>query len=199
MVDYSLAFKQPVIQFGTDGVTPAPALTSSDPGSVVGLSKVATATLTRPADTTAYASGDLIANSVTAGSVVPLSLTVARANDTTGMVRKLRGSTSNVAWLGNTVRHHLFKLLPTTTVGDNGVFAGAVNGVASVHIGYADITYDQLFSDGVKGEGVPNVGSEFNFEPSTGTQNIFALLEARGAYAPASAQTFALAAEVLQN
>lgn len=38
----------------------------------------ATATLTRPADTAAYAIGDLIANSTTAASVLPLSFSVGR-------------------------------------------------------------------------------------------------------------------------
>lgn len=183
---------------GTGGAV-APTGLPGDPESVVGISKTATATLTRPADTNVYANGDLIANSTTAGLVVPVALVVARANDTTGMVRKVRLSTSNVAWAGFTVRVHPFKAAPTSTVGDNGVFSGSISGVAAVHLGYADVTFDQTFSDGVKGEGVPNVGSEFNFEPSIGTQNIFALLEVRGAYTPASGQTFTLAAEVLQN
>ena len=37
------------------------------------IADIVTATLTRPADTTAYASGDLVANSTTAGSVTPLT------------------------------------------------------------------------------------------------------------------------------
>jgi hypothetical protein len=46
------------------------------------------ATFTRPSDTTAYASGDLVANSTTAGSVTPLTLTLANpAQVQTNVVR----------------------------------------------------------------------------------------------------------------
>jgi hypothetical protein len=166
---------------------------------VAGLTKIAGASLTRPANTTAYALGDLIANSATAGSVTPLAIAAARENDATGMLRKVRLSTDNVAWANNTVRVHLFKNSPTSTVGDNGVFAAAINGVASIHLGYFDVIFDQVFSDGVKGEGVPNTGGEINFDPAAGTQNIYALIEVRGAYTPTSGQAFALAVEVLQN
>ena len=37
--------------------------------------EVKSGTFTRPTDTTAYTSGDLVGNSTTAGSVVPLSFT----------------------------------------------------------------------------------------------------------------------------
>ncbi|MCX5478441.1 hypothetical protein OSH08_05465 [Kaistia geumhonensis] len=171
----------------------------ADPQVSVGPAKIVTATLTRPADTAVYATGDLIANSTTAGSVAPMALAVARTNDVTGMVRKVRLATSNAAWANNTVRVHLFRSVPTSAVGDNGAFSGAVNGIASVHLGYFDVTFDVAFSDGAKGEGAPNAGSEINFEPAAGTANIYALLEVRGAYTPASGQTFALALEVLQN
>lgn len=172
---------------------------ASDPQVSVGPAVIVTATLTRPADTATYGTGDLIANSTSAGSVSPIAIAAARANGATGMVRKVRLATSNTAWANNTVRVHLFRSAPTSSAGDNGVFAGSVNGIAAVHLGYFDVTFDAAFSDGVKGEAVPNVGSEINFDPASGTANIYALLEVRGPYAPASGQTFALALEVLQN
>lgn len=166
---------------------------------VGGLTKIAAAGLTRPSDATAYALGDIIANSTTAGSVTPLAIAAARVADGTGMVRKARLSTNNVAWLNNTIRLHLFKNSPISAAGDNATFASAVNGITAVHLGYIDVTLDQAFSDGVKGEGIPNMGSEIAFDASSGTQNIFGMMEARGPYTPASGQTFQAALEIFQD
>jgi hypothetical protein len=166
-------------------------------GQVGGHIAVASANFTRPADTNAYAVGDLIANSTTAGSVVPLSLAVSRASDKTGMVRRLRLKTNDTAWANATVRVHLFKNTPTLSVGDNAVFSGGTT--ESEYLGYADITLDRHFSDAEKGTGIPATGSEWNFEPSAGTQTIFALLEARSAITPGSAKVWTLAAETHQN
>src|SRR5689334_15631183 len=65
---------------------------------------VAGGTVTRPADAAAYAVGDLIANSVTAGSVTPLALPVARVVDRTFVGRRLRLKVNSAAWKAATVR-----------------------------------------------------------------------------------------------
>lgn len=74
------------LAFGAEGAQ-AIAVTPETPMPVapVGLLKPfrATATLTRPADTAAYAAGDLIAVSTTAASVTPLSFTVGRFDGAT--------------------------------------------------------------------------------------------------------------------
>ena len=51
---------------------------------------VASASFTRPANTTAYSAGGLVANSVTAGSVVPMSFTVQRAAGLTFNLQRAR-------------------------------------------------------------------------------------------------------------
>lgn len=160
-------------------------------GAVVG------GTITRPADTTPYVSGDLVANSTTAGSVVPLAFAAARAVGGAGSIRRLRLSTNKTGLAGTEVfRVHLFKNSPTVANGDNGVFS--VNGVASLGVGEFDVTLDRIYNDGSKGIAVPRVGPEVIFDAGAATQNIFALLEARGAYTPASGEIFSIAAEVLQ-
>lgn len=177
-----------------------PVVIASDqtPLTAGGLTAVVTATFNRPANTTAYASGQLVANSTTAGSVVPLSLAAARINAGTGAIRRVRLSTNKTGLAGNEVfRVHLFKTSPTVANGDNGAFS--VNGVAAVHLGIFDITLDRVFNDGAKGVAAPIVGSEILFDAGTGTQNIFALIEARGAYTPASGETFVLALEVMRD
>jgi hypothetical protein len=61
-------------------------------GQIGGHIAVVSASFTRPADTNAYAAGDLVANSVTAGSVIPMTFAVARAADKGFMVPRAQGS-----------------------------------------------------------------------------------------------------------
>lgn len=171
-------------------------------GKVGGESAVVTATFNRPADTTAYVSGDLVANSTTAGSVTPMSFAAARINAGTGLVRRARLSTSKTGLAGTEAfRLHLFKNDPSLstgiTNGDNGAFT--VKGVLAIHLGYIDINLSSVFSDGAKGIGVPAVGSDILFDAGASTTNIYGLLEARGAYTPASGETFTVALEVMRD
>lgn len=159
-------------------------------------------TITRPADTTAYSSGDLIANSTTAGSVTPVACPVGRVNGGTGCIRRVRLSTSHTGLAGTEAfRVHFFKNDPTLSSGiangDNGAFS--VNGVAAIHLGYVDITLDRVFRDGSKGIGTPAAGSEITFDCNTSTTNIYALLECRGAYTPASGEVYSIAAEAFRD
>lgn len=169
---------------------------ASDQGTLAvgGNSVVVGGTFNRPADTTAYASGDLVANSTTAGSVTPISAAAARVNAGTGVIRRVRLTTSKTGLVGTEVfRVHLFKNSPTVTNGDNGVFAAA--GIAAIALGRVDVTLDYVYSDGSKGF----VATDIVFDAGAATQNIYALIEARGAYTPASGETFTLALEVLQD
>ena len=151
---------------------------------------------TRPSDTTAYASGDLVANSVTAGSVDAVSIAVARASGGTGSIRRALLRKSGTGITNSIFRIHLYEADPSTvTNGDNG--AWSTSGVAD-YLGAIDVVIDRAFTDGAAGEGVPLAGGEINFD-LTGTANVYALLEARGAYTPASAEVFTIELEVLQN
>ncbi len=182
----------------------APALAAGEAhvGKVGGESAVVTGTLTRPADTLVYAVGDLVANSTAAGSVLPIALLAARINAGTGLIRRVRLSTTHLALAGTEVfRVHLFRNDPTASAGvangDNGAFS--VNGLAAIHFGHADVTLDRVFRDGSKGVAVPMVGSDMLFDAAAGSRAIYALIEARSAYTPASAETFTVALEVLRD
>ena len=165
-------------------------------GEVGGKTIIAGASVTRPADTNAYAVGDLIANSTTAGSVTPLALTLARVNQGTGMIRRARLKVNDTAWLNATVRVHFYKNSPTCTNGDNGAWSTT----ESEYLGACDVTFDKSFSDPfVKGIGVPNSGSEINFDCAAASETIYVLLETRSAVTPGSAKAFSLVAEVLAN
>ena len=168
-------------------------------GQVGGESAVAVATLTRPAGATTYAAGQLVANSVTAGSAAALALAAGRRNGGTGMVRRFRLASSATAALGAAFRVHLFRTAPSSAVGDGGALAGAVNGVAAVHLGYADVTLDMAFSDGAKGISGPGAGSEIVFDCAAGSVSLYALIEARSAYAASASEVFTLALELLRD
>lgn len=165
-----------------------------------GFSAVVAQNFTRPNDTTAYALGDLVANNTVAGSVTPMVLGVSRAADKTGMIRRGRLTKSGTTTANAIFRAHLFKDAPLAVNGDNGALS--TNG-ALTYIGSMDFDMTgsnaRAFTDGVKCISVPNVGSEIVFDPSIGTVNIFALLEARGAYVPAAQEVFTLALEVLRD
>jgi hypothetical protein len=154
------------------------------------------ASFTRPANTTAYASGDLVASTTTAGDVAAMELRGFSVN-TQGscIIRRIKLAKSGTSTTSASFRVHLFRADPATvTNGDNGAFS--VSGVAD-YLGAADVTIDRAFTDGACGIGVPIVGSEFMIRMpgansvSTG-QSIFAMIEARAAYTPASAEVFTL-------
>ena len=162
-------------------------------GEVGGKTIIAGASLTRPSDTNAYAVGDLIGNSTTAGSVSPMALAVGRIAQGTGMIRRARLKVNDTAWANATVRAHFYKNSPTAANGDNSPWS-------TTESEYRDMVLDKSFSDPfVKGIGVPAAGSEINFDCAADSQGIYALLEARTAVTPGSAKTFGLTVEALAN
>jgi len=173
-------------------------------GIVGSYTTIISANFTRPADTSVYASGDLVANSTTAASVVPMSFTVSRYNDGSGMIRRVilkkSGTTATLA----SFRLHLYRSDPSTSSGilngDNGVWStNFSNWLGDVDLDMTAATNGRAFRDSDVAENSPGVGSELNFIPSAGTQTIYGLLEARAAYVPASAEVFTVYLEVLQN
>lgn len=155
----------------------------------------AATTMTRPGDTATYATGDLVANSTTAGSVVPLSFTVGRIAAGSGAIRRCRIRKSSTGVVNAFFRLHLYGASPTVTNGDNAAWLS--NNVAT-YLGAMDVLVDRVFSDGAAGNGVPINGSEINFVLASG-QVIFGLLEARGAYVPGNAETIDVSLEVMAS
>lgn len=176
----------------------APAASELHIGSVTGISVNPSTTLTRPNDTTAYASGDLVANSTTASAVAALQFTVARVAGGSFQILKGRLSKTKVDITNAAFRLHLFGADPTSpdpTNGDNGAF---VPSAAASYLGAIDFTSMILFTDGAAGNGAPLVGSSIVVDLSSG-QVIYGLLEARGAYTPAAQEVFTLTLEVFQD
>jgi hypothetical protein len=189
------AASDPVFVALTGGSTSnAAAGTAANPIQTQGSATIAGGSFTRPADTTVYAIGDLVANSTVAGSVVPVAIAATAAGGV-GEIRRARFTTTKTGLAGTEVfRIHFFKLSPTVTNGDNGAFAP--QGITAIFLGKIDVTMTELYSDGCKGVGVPAVGSGIVFDTATGS--IYALIEARSAYTPISGEVFTIAAEVVR-
>lgn len=196
-------------QFSTTGQTTktasAPVVIASDQGYAgnvggITVTQAASSTITRPADTTAYASGDLVANSVTAGSVTNLQFTtLARISGGSGVIvgakiQKSTNTTTNAAF-----RLHLFNTAPTyTSAGDNSAISTVVVASAKGYLGYIDITAMVGFSDVAWGSGAPD-NSRGGIPYVATAQIIYGLLEARGAYTPGNAEVFTIVLDALQD
>jgi hypothetical protein len=151
-------------------------------------------TMVRPADTIQYSTGDLVANSTTAGSVVPLEFDVGGGS---GMVRKIRIRTNRTS--GGTTsavfRVFLFRTAPTVAGGDNAAFnpANAANFIDAM-----DVVINEQFSDGAANSSNGAAG-EINYSLPDGSTKLFGLVRAGAGYTPASAEQISVALEVLKD
>lgn len=152
---------------------------------------------TRPADTTAYADTDLIANSTTAGSVVPLRFGVSKLSRGNGRIIGARIFKDHQTFTNFNVKLHLFVLSPTVTNGDNGTLAVAT---AETYLG--EIAMDAstgafvTTTDGVKAFRL-TVPISFDLELTGDAGRVlYGLLEAKAAYTPQSAEVFKIWLEI---
>ena len=140
-------------------------------------------TTTRPADTTAYAAGDLVANSVTAGSVVPLTVTAGISSPCWLRGITLRHSQASVT--NSNFRVWLMNASPTVTNGDNAIIAGTFLATVLNEPLVVDVE-TLLTGGGAIGTSLFDAGM-LRIVPT-----MYALIEARAAYTPASAEVFTL-------
>ena len=154
----------------------------------------ASANFTRPANTTAYTAADLVANNTTAGSVTPLSFTVARYALGGGRITRAFLTKSTVTTTAATFRLHLFTASPTVTNGDNGAFA--TNGLSFGVLGSLDIASMRAYGDGAFGE-VFASSPGIAFKLTSGSV-LYGLTEALGAYTPGNAEVFTWKLDVEQ-
>lgn len=141
---------------------------------------------TRPADTTAYSIGDLVANSTTAVNVVPLSFVFPSPN----LKIWRAGVTFNSATPTNgKFILYLYRSSPTVTNGDNGAWLSTESGfLGSIAIDASTLT----FSDKTTGYGYYILSSTssplaFSNPPNT---IVYGLLAAAAAYTPTNAEVF---------
>lgn len=160
-----------------------------------------TATVTRPADTTQYASGDLIANSTTAGSVTAMEFRAGNSGGF-GMIKTARLLKSADSVTAANFRLHLFRDSPVATAPSNG--DGDAIQVAVDEAGYIgsidfDMTDIDIHTGGNVAVGVPQDSRDIVYKLADDSAVLYGLLEARGTYTPASGEIFTveLISEVL--
>lgn len=140
----------------------------------------------RPADTTAYASGDLVANSTTAGSVTHHQISVGQGR---GKIKRAGLKRSGTQAITNgSFRIHVFTADPgAPTNGDNGAL---VFNTAN-YLGYADVTLILGTAAAIGWSAAWDLVYK-----TDNSQYLYAVVEARGAYTPASAETFQVVLEI---
>ena len=155
--------------------------------------KVEVTLAARPANTTAYAIGDVL-NADTI--VVPISFTVARANDTTGWV--IGGKCTSSATVATAPNIDLLLFDATfATAADNAAFAPTDANMLT-YIGKVNfnswVSYSTTASasDGT-------VATPFAFAPASGTQLIYGVAVLKNAYVPVSGEVFSFSLDVDQN
>lgn len=150
------------------------------------ISHVLAPTFTRPADTTAYADGDLVANSTTAGSVAALVFAIP-----TGLGKNIKiiGGTlqkSDQTDVANSqFRIHVYTSEPTPANGDNGAWSTDIAG----YLGFVDLGLMIAHTDDAYVRTYTPLVEIISHYMGVNTK-LYGLLEADAAYSPASAETF---------
>ena len=153
---------------------------------VGGTTRTAAVTLTRPADTNAYAAKDAVSDSTSAPTVLTFS-NIARLNGGSGYITKARlmtNQSSNIA----RYRLHLYHTAPAA-INDNSQFtllwANRTN-----RVGYID--FDALNTEGTGSDaaGALNTAIRLAFVCAAASDDLIGRLETLDAFTPANAQVF---------
>ena len=141
-------------------------------------------TFTRPADTTAYTAGDLIAISTTAGSVAPLTFTgVTIAGGTgKGILDSLIIARSTVGICQ--IRAHVLKTSHAVANGDNSALIFTAIDLDN-HFGFVEVSLTSAVNSGALG-----IGTGLGLPYSVTTDTLYIFLQAIAAFTPASAEVF---------
>lgn len=160
--------------------------------------KELTASFIRPNDGNVYASGDLVANSVTAASVVALLFNL---GESLFSIRRVRVKTVSLTVANFTFRIHLYTANPCLTAptnGDNGAWVTKIAGyVGSFDVVAADA---KAFIDGAQAEGLPTKGTDItvNLGDTQGSLLLYGLIEAKAAYVPTALDTITVSLETVK-
>lgn len=155
--------------------------------------------MTRPADTTAYAAGDGVttATSSAAGMTVP---NVARISGGSGVILGGRASKSTTGTTNAQFRLWIYQNSASVTIpNDNAAFSPAVVADRAKLVGWATVDFSAgvAGSDGVTAPIVFSESAPMGFK-CTGT-DFLVIWEARAAYTPGSAEVFYLELAIGQD
>lgn len=163
------------------------------PVSAGGYTALSAAEFTRPADATAYAVSDAVADSTTAPTVLTFA-NCARSSGGSGYVvraRLMTDQSTNVA----AYRLHLFRAT-VTAVNDNSPQTTLIANRAN-YLGYIDFPAATTEGTGSDAANTQNLDTRLAFV-ATGT-SLFGLLQTKTAFTPASGQRFYVELGIEQN
>jgi hypothetical protein len=146
-------------------------------------------TLTRPANTTAYAANDSISDNGTAGSVTALSATLSDLNDDPVMLTELLVDTTDTGLAaGISVRAYIYNSDPTANSGVGGGDNAAFSNKRAGFIGSMSGTF-RAFSDGGKARLVPDEGSYIVCTPTSGAKTLYVQYQTLAGFTPSANST----------
>lgn len=153
------------------------------------------ANFTRPADTTQYASGDIVANSTTAGSVAAMQFTVEVAQGRAMNFVSWKLETDNTTATSADFKLHLYASDPTATNGDNSAWLTT----ESNYMGAMGMANALAFSDAIAiVTKISGTDAGVYWRLATGTI-VYGILEAQATYTPASAEVFTVTLNIEHN
>lgn len=154
------------------------------------------ATVTRPADTNAYAANDAVSDSTSA----PTKITFSGVAQSPGGWGYIVGAKLETNQSTNTARFrlHLFHT-SISAINDNAAYT-MLDANKAARIGYIDFPAAGTEGSGSDSAVAQAVGASSylprGFKCDTGLQAIYGLLETKDAFTPASAQTFRIELEI---
>lgn len=180
------------VEIKNDTGNPVPVSDNSSSLTIDGKAYRSVATITRPSNTTAYTAGDVIGD--TAGSAI-ISLTSAGPSGGFVILQSvsLVFSDASVPSGMSAFRLHLYSTSPTAIV-DNAAF-DLLSAERANYMGYVDIPTPQDFGSSLYAQ-VDYPGRLIKL--ATASTTMFAELETRGAYTPASASTVQVRINLLE-
>jgi hypothetical protein len=137
-----------------------------------------------------------VANSVTAGSVIPLQFSVARLGVGNGIIRAARIFKDDETVTNANFNVHIFSQSPEVNNGDNGAFSPTTmaNWLGVIPV---DVEAGRVSATDAANRGVPTVAINFDLWSFNATERrLYALLEAAEGYTPASGESFTVTLEI---
>lgn len=191
-----LATDQPTMS-NAQPVTPA--ATEVHLGQVGGTSLIATGTMTRPSDTTAYAAGDGVTTATSSASAMSVT-SAARTSAGSGLILGGFAEKSTTSTTNAQFRIWVYQDTPSAIPNDNAAFT------AATHADYQKIVATATFdfasgitgSDGVRVPITLDAPNGAAFKLASGT-SLTVIWEARAAYTPGNAEVFRLGLYILQD
>lgn len=163
-------------------------------GAVGGRTIEVQTSFTRPLDTTAYAAGDAVSDSTSTPSSFAFA-NAARVAAGSGVIVAAKLTKNSTATAGASFRLWIFESAPTY-VNDNAAMA-ILWANRAVRRGYIDFSSPVVGSDCCEYYGSPN--QQMTFKLGNGVTSLYFLLQATGAYTPASGEQFSAEISILQD